>query len=108
MQTDYLKVKPLIQKILNEVKSAAVICVLVGDGCPHIARCENFSGSDLAPKSTSGLSHFWYSSFPLQDSLDQARENAEGRPALDKNWLRARSDSDFLTYGVRVQKLYKR
>lgn len=69
--------------------------------------CENFSvrGSDLAPKSAPGLSHFWYSSFPLQDSLDQARENAEGRPALDKNWLRARSDSDFFTDTEALQAL---
>lgn len=33
MQTDYLKVKPLVKKLLNEIKSALVVRVIVGHGC---------------------------------------------------------------------------
>lgn len=38
MQTDYLKVEPFTQKILNEIKSVLVIRVIVGHGCAHSAR----------------------------------------------------------------------
>lgn len=38
MQTDYLTVKPLMEKIPNEIKSALIVRVIVGHGCSRSGR----------------------------------------------------------------------